>query len=245
MTSSLYLCIEHRIMKMHRTWHCLFHGPKGLSRIATYHSLDELWDCNEGKMYPTNLHLFFAFFQSQQCTRFRGGSTYGPNRHRPPPFWQINHANSAYFRLILGYFGVISAARPPLLDLGPPFLHILDPALQICVVLLFRMGKSMTDSPLAPHCWSWKINSHIQGQNFFVHLYSYTPLQGKQTSNFCILFWKCDPLSSPFCKNKFPPPPSCIATGGFRGQSSPPDREKIAKKRKKSGSFFHFAPPDR
>ena len=35
---------------------------------------------------------------------------------------------------ILGYFGafligVISANRPPLLDLGPLFLHILDPAL--------------------------------------------------------------------------------------------------------------------
>ena len=40
-----------------------------------------------------------------------------------PPFWQINHANSTYFRLFLGYFGVISATRPPppLLDLGPPF----------------------------------------------------------------------------------------------------------------------------
>ena len=33
-----------------------------------------------------------------------------------PPFWQINHANSAYFRLFLGYFRVISATRPP-----PPF----------------------------------------------------------------------------------------------------------------------------
>ena len=30
-----------------------------------------------------------------------------------PPFWQINHANSAYFRLFLGYFRVISATRPP------------------------------------------------------------------------------------------------------------------------------------
>ena len=48
-----------------------------------------------------------------------------------PPFWQINHANSAYFRLFLGYFGVISVTRPPLLDLGPLFLHILDPALQM------------------------------------------------------------------------------------------------------------------
>ena len=47
----------------------------------------------------------------------------------PPPFWQINHVNSAYFRLFLGYFRVISAIRPPLLDLGPLFLHILDPPL--------------------------------------------------------------------------------------------------------------------
>ena len=39
----------------------------------------------------------------------------------PPPFWQINHANSAYFRLFLDYFRVISAIWPPLLDLGPPF----------------------------------------------------------------------------------------------------------------------------
>ena len=30
-----------------------------------------------------------------------------------PPFWQINHAISAYFRLFLGYFWVISAIRPP------------------------------------------------------------------------------------------------------------------------------------
>ena len=46
-----------------------------------------------------------------------------------PPFWQINHANSAYFRLFLGYFRVISATRPPLLDLSLPVLHILDPPL--------------------------------------------------------------------------------------------------------------------
>ena len=41
----------------------------------------------------------------------------------PPPFWQINHANSAYFRLFLGYFGVISATRPPpfWISAPPPF----------------------------------------------------------------------------------------------------------------------------
>ena len=40
----------------------------------------------------------------------RGGSTY----------WQINHANSAYFRLFWGYFWVIYQPPPPPLDLAPP-----------------------------------------------------------------------------------------------------------------------------
>ena len=46
-----------------------------------------------------------------------------------PPFWQINHANSAYFRLFLGYFGVISATRPPLFTYSgssPVILHPKD-----------------------------------------------------------------------------------------------------------------------
>ena len=43
------------------------------------------------------------------------------------PFWQINHAHSAYFRLFLGYFRVISATWPPPFRSQPPFLHILDP----------------------------------------------------------------------------------------------------------------------
>ena len=57
---------------------------------------------------------------NQRVAKLRGGSTYGPNRHRTPPFWKINHANSAYFRLFLGYFGVISAIRPPFWILAPP-----------------------------------------------------------------------------------------------------------------------------
>ena len=43
-------------------------------------------------------------------------------------FWQIDHANSAYFRLFLGYFRVASATRPPF-GSRPPFLHNLDPPL--------------------------------------------------------------------------------------------------------------------
>ena len=78
-------------------------------------------------LYTPCRGIFLTFSTEGEGVR-RGGSTYGPNRHRPP-FWQINHANSAYFRLFLGYFRVISATRPPLLDLGLPFLHILDPPL--------------------------------------------------------------------------------------------------------------------
>ena len=33
-----------------------------------------------------------------------------------PPFWQINHANSAYFRLVLGFLGLYQPPAPP-----PPF----------------------------------------------------------------------------------------------------------------------------
>ena len=58
-----------------------------------------------------------------------------------PPFWQINHVKSAHFRLFLGYFRVISAIRPPLLDLGPLFLHILDPPLRQAALLCLRFKK--------------------------------------------------------------------------------------------------------
>ena len=39
------------------------------------------------------------------------------------PLWQINHANSAYFRLFLGYFRVISATRPPFWISAPLFTY--------------------------------------------------------------------------------------------------------------------------
>ena len=67
-----------------------------------------------------------------------------------PPFWQINHANSAYFRLFSGYFRVISATRPPLLDLGPSFLHILDPAL---LVYLWIYPIQYNNDPLFRRKW--------------------------------------------------------------------------------------------
>ena len=69
----------------------------------------------------------------------------------PPPFWKINHANSAYFRLFLGYFRVISATRPPLLDLGLPFLHILNPPLRSSIDFLPTLSN--------PKCWGKRTNA--------------------------------------------------------------------------------------
>ena len=80
----------------------------------------------------------------------------------PPPFWQINHANSTYFRLFLGYFWVISATRPPLLDLAPPFLHILDPPLWMDVMsqhIPICMLSSFIASFLHPHTFLWFKNN--------------------------------------------------------------------------------------
>ena len=41
----------------------------------------------------------------------------------PPPLWQINHANSAYFRLFWGFFRVISATPPPFWISAPFFTY--------------------------------------------------------------------------------------------------------------------------
>ena len=91
---------------------------------------------------------------------FRGGSTYGPNRHRPP-FWQKNHANSAYFRLFLGYFRVISAIRPPVWISVPLFTYP-GSAPAICSNLKSNLinGRNKTIESKLPFLWpiehSWK-----------------------------------------------------------------------------------------
>ena len=43
-----------------------------------------------------------------------------------PPFWQLNHKHSAYF-------GAKSANFPPISTLGPLFLQIMDPALDLAI----------------------------------------------------------------------------------------------------------------
>ena len=54
---------------------------------------------------------------------------------------------SCKFSLFLGYFGVISATQPPLLDLGLPFLHILDPPLGMSVTCqLSRTGACQLET---------------------------------------------------------------------------------------------------
>ena len=51
-----------------------------------------------------------------------------------PPFWQINHANSAYFSLFLGLY---QSPSPPF-GSQPPFffLHILDPPLSYISIVV-------------------------------------------------------------------------------------------------------------
>ena len=59
----------------------------------------------------------------------------------PPPLWQINHAKSAYFRLFLGYFQIISATCPLPFGSRPPFLHILDPPLsEVLITVQLLIG---------------------------------------------------------------------------------------------------------
>ena len=58
---------------------------------------------------PTEVLIEFPL-QFRPVTR--GGSTYGPNRHRPP-LLADKSCKFSLFRLFWGYLGVISATRPP------------------------------------------------------------------------------------------------------------------------------------
>ena len=56
------------------------------------------------------------------CGTHRGGSTYGPNRHRPPPpLLTDKSCKFSLFQVILGLFLDYINHPAPLLDLGPPF----------------------------------------------------------------------------------------------------------------------------
>ena len=80
------------------------------------------------------------------------------------PFDKINHANSAYFRLFLGYFRVISATRPTFwISARPPILHILDPPLYVedlskCrgwVLVLLGLGSQFTTGTIRYNGEDW------------------------------------------------------------------------------------------
>ena len=62
-----------------------------------------------------------SFHHIKQCFIYQGRIHVWSELAPAPPFWRINHANSAYFRLFLGYFGVISATRPPFWISASPF----------------------------------------------------------------------------------------------------------------------------
>ena len=62
---------------------------------------------------------------------------------------------------ILGYFwGVISATRPPLLDLGPRFLHILDPPLSQTLCRAGPRGRAREWATLGVHPLSWLLSNN-------------------------------------------------------------------------------------
>ena len=98
-----------------------------------------------------------------------------------PPFWQINHTNSAYFRLFLGYFGVISATRPPLLDLGPPFYiswirpcknKIEFPSVIGCAELVLFATVYVL------HYATEKKNGHDKNETYFHKMSNKSPVKG-------------------------------------------------------------------
>ena len=93
-----------------------------------------------------------------------------------PPFWQINHANSAYFRLFLGYFRVISATRPPLWISASPFyiswirpcilgistqtfaIEISSHKIGVQNFVLFILHCNL--AILLQHCWKFRISNY-------------------------------------------------------------------------------------
>ena len=84
---------------------------------------------NNVVMWNKNISIYALFLHNFLWKIHRGGSRYGPIRPRPP-FWQLNHANSAYF-------GALSVNFPSILTLGSLFLQILGPALIHMEFLMF------------------------------------------------------------------------------------------------------------
>ena len=124
--------------------------------------------------------IFLALIYWQGgCTR--GGSRHGPIRPCPPPFWQVNHANSACF-------GAISAKFPPILTLGPLFLQILDPALDVQY-----FESNMMNRGRWLWCWdtSWKHKFF-----FFIDLSPATQVQAQTLNSSDIA---STPLNSMHC----------------------------------------------
>ena len=60
------------------------------------------------------------------CIRYAGADPGMGQTGTGPPFWQLNHKHSAYFR-------ALSANFPPISTLGPLFLQIMDPALDMAI----------------------------------------------------------------------------------------------------------------
>ena len=93
------------------------------------------------------ISIFFQEFKHRQPL-LKARADPGMGRSGPAPsFWQINHANSAYF-------GAINF--PPILTLSPLFLQILDPA-------LLKVSVSACAPPVEKPC---SIDTHVFHSSF-------------------------------------------------------------------------------
>ena len=90
--------------------------------ISTSIRIEWLCQTEQNKTYIFVNRTTMAAIVVITCV-YRQGRIHVWSESAPPPFRQINHANSAYFRLFWGYFRVISATRPPFRISAPLFTY--------------------------------------------------------------------------------------------------------------------------
>ena len=105
-------------------------GAWDLARLLTTYDSDQSLHCigGEGSLFSLNPGA------DPRMVRIGTG----------PPFWQINHANSAYFRLFLGYLGVISATRPPLFTYPGSSPALTRQSISTFLSIIVARGKQKT-----------------------------------------------------------------------------------------------------
>ena len=123
-----------------------------------------------------SLHAFIALSASKQNTQrtgqslgtmYRGGSTYGPNWHRPT-FLTDKSCKFSLFGAILGLYQ--PPAPPPPFGSRSPFLHILNPPLMYDLLALHGQAGTEADWLCGTLCvvvfWS---THYVQTAHLIIH----------------------------------------------------------------------------